>query len=299
MISYEYYRVFCSAAKHGNFTRAAEELMTTQSSVSHTMANLERQLGCQLFYRTGRGIELTAEGKRLYALAAAGCEQLERAEAEITSAVNLDGGTVYLGATETAMRCFLIQALGQFHRHHPGIKFHITNDSTTGAVEALRSGAVEMAVVPTPLNLTHPLRQRPLRHFQDILIAGPQFAQLKGRRLHLAELGAYPLICLARGTSTRMFTEALFRQYEVPLVPDMESATSDLVVPLVRENLGLGFVPEMIAAEAMEKGEVFAVPIVELVEPRQICLATNESRPLSLAAEAFRTFLLAYARGEE
>ena len=273
--------------------------MTTQSSVSHTMANLERQMGCRLFFRTGRGIEMTAEGKRLYALAAAGCEQLERAEAEITSAVNLDGGAVYLGATETAMRCFLAEALGRFHRRRPGIKFHITNDSTTGAVEALRSGAVELAVVPTPLSLIHPLRQRPLRRFQDILIAGPQFAGLKGRRLHLAELRDYPLICLARGTSTRMFTEALFRRHGVPLAPDMESATADLVVPLVRENLGLGFVPELIAAEALEKEEVFAVSIVETVESRQICLAENESRPLSLAAEAFRAFLLSYARAGE
>ncbi len=296
MISYDYYRVFCSAARHGNFTRAAEELLTTQSSVSHTIANLERQLGCQLFRRTGRGIELTAEGRRLYEFAAAGCEQFQRGEAEITNAVTLDSGVIYLGATEIALRCFLIGALGRFHRSRPGIKFRISNDSTTSAVEALRAGSVDLAVVPSPLSLTHPLRQRPLCSFQDILIAGPQFAALRGRKLHLSELSGYPLICLDRGTTTRAFVEALFHRHNVPLSPDMETATSDLIVPLVRENLGLGFVPEILAAEAIEKGEVFPVPLIEAVERRQVCLAVNESRPLSLAAKAFERFLLQEGR---
>lgn len=292
MISYDYYRVFCTAARCLNFTRAAEELMTSQSAVSHTISNLEQQLGCRLFLRTGRGIELTTEGKRLYEFAAAGCEQFSRGEAAITNAVNLEEGIVYLGATETAMRCCLIRALGQFHRRHPGIKFRITNGSTGDAISALRSVAVDLAIVPTPLTLSHPLRQWPLLSFRDILIAGGQFRHLQGKTLHLSQLQEYPTICLARGTTTRAFIEELYRRHNLPLSPDMESATSDLMVPLVRENLGLGFVPEILAAEAIEKGEVFPLSLAEKVEKRQICLVSNDTHPLSLAAKAFCDFLL-------
>lgn len=291
MISFDYYRVFCCAARLGSFTRAAEDLMTSQSSVSHTMAALERQLGCRLFLRTGRGIALTAEGRRLYEVAAAGCEQLRRAEAEITDTVNLDSGVVYLGATETAMRCFLIGALGRFHQQYPGIKFRITNDSSGQAVEALRAGAVDLTVAPTPLELSHPLSQRPLRRFQDILVAGPQFAALGRRTLSLGELRDYPLICLARGTTTRNFVEDLYRRHGLTLTADIEPATSDLVLPLVRENLGLGFVPDILAREALESGEVLALRLQEAIPPRHVCLVVNGSRPLSLAAEAFLTFL--------
>jgi len=292
MISYDYYRIFYTAARCGNFTRAAEELMTSQSAVSHTISNLEHQLGCRLFLRTGRGIELTAEGKRLYEFAAAGCEQFSRGEAEITNAVNLEEGIIYLGATETAMRCYLIHTLGLFHRQHPGIKFRITNGSTGDAISALRSAAVDLAVVPTPLSLSHPLHQYPLLSFHDILIAGEQFRYLQEKTLHLAQLQQYPMICLDRGTTTRAFVEALYRKHDLILSPDMESATSDLIVPLVRENLGLGFVPEILAREALEKGEVFVLSLAETIENRQICLVTNDTHPLSLAAEAFRNFLL-------
>lgn len=209
MISFDYYRVFCCAARRGSFTRAAEALLTSQSAVSHTIAALEQQLGCRLFLRTGRGIALTAEGRRLYELAESGCEQLRRAEGEITHAVNLNSGVVYIGATETAMRCFLIGALGRFHQRYPGIKFRITNGSSGEAVEALRAGTVDLTVAPTPLHLRHPLSQRPLRRFQDILVVGPQFAPLAWRPLCLSELSDYPLICLARGTTTRDFVEDL------------------------------------------------------------------------------------------
>lgn len=300
MISFDYYRVFCCAARLGSFTRAAEDLMTSQSSVSHTMAALERQLGCRLFLRTGRGIALTAEGRRLYEVAAAGCEQLRRAEAEITDTVNLDSGVVYLGATETAMRCFLIGALGRFHQQYPGIKFRITNGNSSGeAVEALRAGTVDLAIAPTPLDLRHPLSQRPLQRFQDVLVAGPQFAALNRQPLHLSELQDFPLICLARGTTTRDFLEALYRRHGLTLSADIEPATSDLVLPLVRENLGLGFVPDILAREALEGGEVFAIALHEAVPPRQVCLVVNENRPLSLAAEAFLRFLSAGSPGGE
>lgn len=292
MISFDYYRVFCCAARRGSFTRAAEELLTSQSAVSHTIAALEQQLGCRLFLRTGRGIALTAEGRRLYELAESGCEQLRRAEGEITHAVNLDSGVVYIGATETAMRCFLIGALGRFHQRYPGIKFRITNGSSGEAVEALRAGTVDLTVAPTPLHLRHPLSQRPLRRFQDILVAGPQFAPLARRPLCLSELSDYPLICLARGTTTRDFVEDLYRRHGLTLSADIEPATSDLVLPLVRENLGLGFVPDILAQEALSSGEVFPLTLQEPIPPRWVCLVVNESHPLSLAAEAFLKFLI-------
>lgn len=293
MVSYDYYRVFCCAARLGSFTRAAEELMTSQSSISHTVAALERQLGCRLFLRTGRGIALTAEGRRLYDRAAAGCEQLERAEAELRRTVDLHSGLVRLAATETAMRGFLIPALGRFHRRYPELKFRISNGSTAQAVETLRGGGADLAVVPTPLQLCRPMTQRPLARFQDVWIAAAApFAALRERTLHLRELLDYPLICLGRGTTTRDFIEELFRRQGLRLSADLEPASSDLVLPLVREGLGIGFVPESLARDAIAAGEVFALSLQEPTMQRQICLVTSEERTLSLAAQAFADFLL-------
>src|SRR5574344_1707201 len=101
MISYDYYKVFYYVCKYKNFTKAANVLLTSQSSISHTIQNLEHQLGCRLFIRNNRGITLTAEGNQLFKYIASGCEQFIKGESEIMNAASLEGGIIYLGATES------------------------------------------------------------------------------------------------------------------------------------------------------------------------------------------------------
>ncbi|MHB1303856.1 MAG: LysR substrate-binding domain-containing protein [Acidiphilium sp.] len=75
--------VFEAAARHGNFSRAARELGTTQPAVSHQIGWLEARLSCKLFRRLHRGVGLTAEGELLFAAASASRSAIERAQDEI------------------------------------------------------------------------------------------------------------------------------------------------------------------------------------------------------------------------
>ena len=70
-----------------------------------------------------------------------------------------------------------------------------------------------------------------------------------------------------------------------------EAATADQLLPLIRNHLGVGFVPEMLAREAVEKGEVFEIPLTEPIPEREILLVEDGSRPLSIAAERLRQML--------
>ena len=108
LVSYEYYRFFYEVARCGSFTRAANALHSSQPNVTRTVRRLEAALGCRLFERSNRGVQLTPEGERLCARVAVACEQLEAGESDLLSAARLQGGTVFLGATETALRGFLI-----------------------------------------------------------------------------------------------------------------------------------------------------------------------------------------------
>lgn len=291
MISYDHYRVFCCAARHHSFSRAAQELMTSQPAVSRSVAALEQQLGCRLFQRTGRGIALTPEGQRLYEATAAGCQALEEAEGLMAAARALEMGAVRIGTTELAMRYVLISAIGQFQRQYPGVKFRVSSHSTAAALESLREGEVDLAVVPAPVNVFSSLRQESLLSFRDVFIAGTPFFKLKGQTLPLRALEAYPLICLTLDTSSRQFLEQLCRRHGLTVSADMEVTSADLVLPLVREGLGIGFLPQLLAQEAIAAGEVFPLTLQEAVPRRQVCLVTDPSRPRSRAAEGFVTFL--------
>ena len=76
-IGYDAYRVFYYVAKYENFTRAARVLYSSQPNVTRCIRNLERELGCQLFVRSNRGVRLTAEGETLFAHVSAAQEHLQ------------------------------------------------------------------------------------------------------------------------------------------------------------------------------------------------------------------------------
>lgn len=292
MISYEYYRVFYYVCKYKNFTKAANVLMTSQSSISHTIQNLEHQLGCRLFVRNNRGIELTPEGTNLYDYVRVGCEHFMKGEIELLKSVSLEEGVIYLGATETALHCYLFNKLDEFHLLHPNVKLQIHNFTTIDAISALKNGMVDLAVIPTPFEVSSPIKTTTLDSFQDILIVGKQYEQLKDSVLTLEELTKYPLISFPQGTKSRDFMEDIFHNNNLILSPMIESATADLILPMVKHNLGIGFIPEAIASEAIKKGEVYKITLEYNIPSRNINVIYDTQHPHSLASKTLIEYLL-------
>ena len=125
-ISYDYYRIFYYVAKYGNLSQAAKQLLNNQPNMTRAIKNLEAELGCPLFLRTNRGMKLTPEGERLYAHVRIAFEHIEAGEAEITESRTLQTGTVYVAASEVALRCLLLPVLKEFRLLHPGIHIRRT-----------------------------------------------------------------------------------------------------------------------------------------------------------------------------
>lgn len=116
-ITYDYYRVFYYVARCGSFTRAAQALLSNQPNVSKAIQNLENQLGCALFARSHRGVQLTEAGERLYAHARIAFDQLSQAEQELR--LDASGGVINIGASETALHGALLPVLKRFQAGHP------------------------------------------------------------------------------------------------------------------------------------------------------------------------------------
>lgn len=291
-VTYDYYRVFYYVAKCQSFTRAAEMLLSNQPNVTRTINNLEQELGCRLFLRSHRGVTLTPEGEQLFSHVRVAQEQLQTAESELLGGKRLQSGSVSLSASETALHGLLLPVLRRYRHRYPGIRLRIANHSTPQAVAAVRGGMVELAVVTTPTGVAGSLQETPLRTFREVLIAGPAFAGLAGRTLTLAEAARRPLICLGRETKTYEYYNRLFARNDLALQPDIEAATTDQILPMVQNDLGLGFLPREMAREALQKGEVVEVHLTEELPPRQICLVKDKSRPQSIAARELERMLL-------
>lgn len=291
--NFEYYKIFYYVAKYENLTKAATALKTSQPAVTRTIHKLEGELGCRLFTRSKTGMKLTSEGRTFYGYVAAGCAQFFKGENDLSNLISLENGTIYISATETALHCYLFQAMEEFNSLYPNVRFKILNNSTTESVNAVKEGKVDLAFVSANLQVAKPLRMKILRKYRDILIAGMRFEELKAGKeeLSLKELVSYPWISLTAETITRRFLNEYFEKNGLTFAPDMELATTDMILPAVRHNLGLGFIPAEFADAELESGQVFEIKVKEKLPERNIILIYDAEYPQSIAAKEFQKFL--------
>ena len=291
--NFEYYKIFYYVAKYENLTKAATALKTSQPAVTRTIHKLEGELGCRLFTRSKTGMKLTPEGRTFYGYVAAGCAQFFKGENDLSNLISLENGTIYISATETALHCYLFQAMEEFNSLYPNVRFNILNNSTTESVNAVKEGKVDLAFVSANLQVAKPLRMKILRKYRDILIAGMRFEELKAGKeeLSLKELVSYPWISLTAETITRRFLNEYFEKNGLTFAPDMELATTDMILPAVRHNLGLGFIPAEFADAELKSGQVFEIKVKEKLPERNIVLIYDMEYPQSIAAKEFQKFL--------
>ena len=291
--NFEYYKIFYYVAKYENLTKAATALKTSQPAVTRTIHKLEGELGCRLFTRSKTGMKLTPEGRTFYGYVAAGCAQFFKGENDLSNLISLENGTIYISATETALHCYLFQAMEEFNSLYPNVRFKILNNSTTESVNAVKEGKVDLAFVSANLQVAKPLRMKILRKYRDILIAGMRFEELKAGKeeLSLKELVSYPWISLTAETITRRFLNEYFEKNGLTFAPDMELATTDMILPAVRHKLGLGFIPAEFADAELKSGQVFEIKVKEKLPERNIVLIYDMEYPQSIAAKEFQKFL--------
>ena len=141
----DYYRIFYYVAQYKSFSKAADVMGNNQPNITRCMNILENELGCKLFIRSNRGVQLTIEGERLFEHVSIAIEQLVSGENELLKDKGLESGLINIGASEIALRLFLLNELEVFHHRYPHVKLRISNHSTPQAVQALENGLVDFA----------------------------------------------------------------------------------------------------------------------------------------------------------
>jgi DNA-binding transcriptional LysR family regulator len=140
-------RVIDAVARHGSVTAAAKELHYSQPSVSHHLARLEAETGAQLLQRVGRGIRLTPAGQLLADRAAEIIGRIEAADAELSAHVGLTAGRVRLAGFSSAIGSLVPRAVAALTASHPHLQITLTDTHPPEALELLRAGKIDVAVV--------------------------------------------------------------------------------------------------------------------------------------------------------
>ncbi|MBF9130225.1 LysR family transcriptional regulator [Plantactinospora sp. S1510] len=269
MVTLVQLRVIDAVHRHGSVTAAGKELCYTQPAISHHLSRLESQLGAQLLQRVGRGIRLTPAGRLLADRAAEIIGRVDSATTELSTLVGLDAGRVRLAGFNSVMSSLVPQAGTVLAQQHPGLQLGLTDTHPEEALQQLRTGHVDVAVIfrydTTPeddtVRLTH-LLDDPLYLLTisgGITLADhadtPWIAGCERCRSHLVEM------CLDAGFS-----------------PNLAYTTDDMVVmqSLVAAGMGVTTIPGL-ALRAHRHPAITATRLP--TPPRRIYAATYGEPP--------------------
>jgi DNA-binding transcriptional LysR family regulator len=270
-------RAFVAVVDCGGFTAAAEQLVMTQSAVSHAIRGLEQELSCKLLFRDGGVVRLTSGGeaalpraRRILAEASA-----LKSEAPVAQA----GGTdLRIGSVSSAAEKLLPGMLTSFHGSHPGISVVQLSGSDFEVREWLETSAVEVAILGDAVDRTAaPLLQDELK---AIVPKGHHLA--RNDALAVEDLAGAPFIMSAGGCEPMI--SALAEAHGVRLRIHYKVRDVPSLLRMVADGLGVTIVPQLTVPNVLEN-----VRILEL-RPRayrQLVIATNDDGNLSDIALAF------------
>lgn len=286
-INFELYKIFFHVAKHLSFTKAAEDLFVTQSSVSQSVKQLEKKLNITLFHRNNRKITLTTEGNMLYTHISQAMSIIKTGERNLENAKILEYGELNFGASDTISRYFLLPYIKDFHINYPNIKVNITNQSSIRTINSIKKGELDFGIVNLPYeSLIKDLDVTVLDTFNEVLIGNKKYFDNLNEIKSAKDLMNFPLITLTPNTSTRRYLDSLFEKSGVTLKPELELESIDLIIDLVKIGLGIGFVMDA-AVALIEDPNIVVIPLKENLPSREVAFIANKRLPLSIAGERF------------
>lgn len=276
---------FVAVAEEANFTRAATRVHISQSGVSAQIKALENELGAELFDRSSRVARLTAAGEAALPHAR---EALDAASAlrEAVDEVNgLVRGRLTAGMITGCEVKPWFEALAAFHQEHPGIDIELQENNSDRLVDAVMTGLSDIALVgiagEPPDGLAHQIVVA--EGLAAIVTPDHPLAQQgkRNRDVTLAELTAYPLVCLPEGTGIRSVLDQACAAAD--LLPDiaLEASAPGAVADLGARGLGVAVLSRSMA-EAFP--DLTAVPIGGIEIPALLALVWRRKSSTATAA---------------
>jgi DNA-binding transcriptional LysR family regulator len=264
---------FVAVVRHGQFTRAAEELWTTQPALSQQVRRLEAELGVALLRRTSRGVLPTAAGEALLARAETVLAEVAAARADMDRHAGATRGRVRVAAT-AADAPRLPAALASFHQAHPGLQVAMRHASAAEVAALVRSGAVDVAVAaidgdPPGVDVIA-LADEPM-----CAIVAPDDALVRVGQATLEDLRGRPFILAEPDTPLRRSVMDACQAVGFSPVPLFEVSDPAAVRFLAHAGLGVSVVPaSWLDAPGPDVG------VLELAAPRhRVALLTPPAGP--------------------
>lgn len=283
---------FCAVVERKSFSQAAERLGVTQPAISLQVRSLEKRLGRQLLDRSGRRVEPTEAGQRLYRHA----QRLLALEDQLVEDVASAGegelrGTLEIGASTGPAAIVVPLMLCEFYEANPDVKVSLVVSDTQAIVDRVAERNLELGIVGAARRHRGVVFERFLD--DEIVLACPPGHRFAGRTITLDQLREEPLIVMQPGAGVRQIIEDELRAAGTRLRDldvRLELGLQESVKTAVEAGHGVTFISRSAVDSELASGALVAARVKGLEPRRQISLVRASGRPPSHVAQAFVAF---------
>ncbi|MCC6250345.1 MAG: LysR family transcriptional regulator [Rubrivivax sp.] len=283
-------RAFIAVAEAQHFTRAAERLDISQSSVSTLVRELEENLGLRLFDRHTRMLRLTHAGGEILPLARKAMADLDSVLGSSAELRTLGRGRVSIAAASLQAALLLPLVIRDFQAAHPGVKVTVYDMAEHEVIPKVRKGEVDFGVGSAQGGERDIGAQRLLT---DVFVAVMQRGHPLARRVRLSwrEIAEIPLIGPPPDNAVRLQLDGALAAAGIALTRRFEVQLPLTILGMVEAGLGIAVMTTAMNRLAEALGLAIR-PVDEPVIEREISLLFHADRSLSPAAQNFRNMLV-------
>jgi DNA-binding transcriptional LysR family regulator len=280
-------RAFAAVARHGSFTRAAEDLYLSQPAVSKHVASLERELKSQLIIREPRRLTFTPAGQLLadYVLRAEAL--LANGRRHIAGVAGGTMGTLALAASGIPGTYLMPGLIARFREVHPAVEIAFSLSTSGGVLELVRRHQVELGIVGG-LVAAEELQAEPFVEDEVVLIGPPALA---GRRLGAKDLEQMTWISREEGSATREVLEATRWEMALNVRRRLALPSWEAIKLAVARGAGIAAISRFALDLELRTGAVVILDVPRWRVRRQLSVVRAQGIPLTPAAQRFLAML--------
>ncbi len=277
-------RNFVTIAELRSFSKAAASLHIAQPALSRQVRKLEEDLGTRLFYRDGRGVNLTESGEKLYTPVKGMLRQLHQIKTEIQASKDVATGEVTLGVPPQLGPTFICSLIRRFQVRCPHAEIRISEGFSYQVSEWLQIGRVDLGLVYDP-KPSQDLTLKTLLYEDLYLVGMPSDRAMTSATYNFRDLESLSLIMPDRPSSLRVHVDRAAAETGITCNVVIEVDSIAAIKELVQEGMGYAVMPYAAVFEEVARGTLAAARIINPTVERPLVLALPRTGVLTVAAK--------------
>ncbi|MBR8828105.1 MAG: LysR family transcriptional regulator [Gomphosphaeria aponina SAG 52.96 = DSM 107014] len=282
--------VFEAVARHGSFTRAAEELSITQPTVSSQIKQLSSAVGLPLFEQIGKRLYLTDAGKELVATCQDMFEKLQNFEMKMADLKGTKQGSLSLAVITTA-KYFVPRLLGRFCQKYPGIDVSLTVINHQEITRRMLENQDDLYILsqpPAEIDLcTQAFLDNPL-----VVVAPRDHPLAREKNIPIKKLNGEAFIMREQGSGTRSAVHQLFAKHKIDVKVKLELGSNEAIKQAIAGGLGISVLSEHTLIWEGPISELTILDVQHFPIERRWYVTHLGGKQLSVIATAFKDYLI-------